>query len=282
MAAPEVFDAGARARADEAGLAAVVTLRRIDRGRGHVYVDDQGDRYDGVTWAISNGVPKPALIDWAARTTASYAVDNWDELSERSVSERLDVLKRARWNQTRDAAVRGTQVHDLALRLAAGGMVDVPDPLVGHVDAYLKFVDEWQPQERLVETVVGHHRHRYGGTLDLVAKLADGNVWLLDWKTSASGIWPENGLQLAAYRFAQFYVDGKADERPMPEVDRVGCVWLRADGYDLIPVEAGLETFRRFLYAQQVARFVQQPREMTVGDALAPPFPDTTKGIAIP
>jgi len=247
-----------------------VSLRRIDRGRGHVYLDEHGDRYDGVTSAISNGVPKPALIDWAARTTAGYAVDNWDELAAMPISERLDVLKRARWNVTREAAVRGTQVHDLALRLAAGADVDVPEPLVGHVDAYLRFVDEWQPRERLVETVVGHHVHRYGGTLDLVARLADGQVWLLDWKTSASGIWPENALQLAAYRFAEFYVDDHGAEKPMVDVDAVGCVWLRADGYDLVPVEADAGAFRTFLYAQQVASFVQQPRDATVGVALAP------------
>ena len=89
------------------------------------------------------------------------------------------------------------------------------------------------------------------GTLDLVADLADGQRWLLDWKTTASGIWPESALQLAAYRNADFYIDDNGDEQPMPPVDQAGCVWLSADGYDLIPVDAGPDTFRSFRYASR-------------------------------
>ena len=54
------------------------------------------------------------------------------------------------------------------------------------------------------------------GTLDLVAKLADGQTWLLDWKTGGKGIFREAALQLCAYRNADFYVDGNGDEQPCP------------------------------------------------------------------
>ena len=56
----------------------------------------------------------------------------------------------------------------------------------------------------------------------------------------------------------------------MPTVDRTGCVWLRADGYDLIPVDTSPTTFRTFLYAQQVARFTDAPRETYVLEAIHP------------
>ena len=42
-----------------------------------------------------------------------------------------------------------------------------------------------------------------------------------------------------------------------------------ADGYDLVPVDAGPTTFRTFLYVQQVARFAKG--ESLVGDVLTPP-----------
>jgi hypothetical protein len=243
--------------------------RRIDRGRSHTYLLD-GERADGVTWILSQGVPKPALINWAARTTADYAVDHWEELSAQTASERVRTLEKARWADRDGAAVRGTQVHELAQKLASGVELDIPEPLVGHVDAYLQFAEQWQPEELVIESVVGNRRYRYMGTLDLIARLADDRTWLLDWKTAASGIWPESALQLAAYRNAEFYLDGNGQEQPMPTVDACGCVWLRADGYDLIPVDAGPDTFRSFLYAQQIAHFTDNPKEQYVLEAIQP------------
>ena len=251
-------------------MTAAPATRRINRGRGHSYVLD-GEAADGVTTIIGDGVAKPALINWAARTTAGYAVDHWDELADLGPSQRLRTLEKARYLDRDTAAVRGTDVHKLAQRLAVGEEVDVPEPLIGHVDAYLAFVRDWQPQELLVETIVAHRQRRYMGTLDLLARLADDRTWLLDWKTAASGIWPEAALQLAAYRHAEFYLDAAGDEQPMPAVDAAGCVWLRADGYDLIPVDTSERTFRLFLYAGQMARFANTPREQFVLDALHPP-----------
>ncbi|HEY7037171.1 MAG TPA: hypothetical protein VH482_37970 [Thermomicrobiales bacterium] len=244
--------------------------RRLERGRGHSYELD-GRPVDGVTSILSNGVPKPALINWAANETAAYAVNHWDELGQREVAERLRTLERARFIGRDSAAVRGTEIHRLAHRLAAGELVDVPDPLIGHVDAYLTFVEEWQPEEIVVEAVVGNRAWNYMGTLDLLARLGDGRLWLLDWKTGTSGVWPEAALQLAAYRYAEFFLDVDGREQPLPEVEEAGCVWLRADGYDVVPVDTSPETFRTFLYAAQVARFVKSPRTVFVWPALSPP-----------
>jgi len=244
--------------------------RRIDRGRGHSYLLD-GQPADGITKIIGQGVPKPALVDWAARTSAGYAVDNWAELDQLKPSERLRRIEKARFETLRQAAARGTDVHALALKLAAGETIDVPDHLEGHVDAYLAFVNDWKARELVTEAVVGNRQYRYMGTLDTIAELADRKVWLLDWKTGASGIWPESALQLAAYRHCEFYIDNDRDEQPMPAVDRCGCVWLRADGYDLIPVNAGPQTFRAFLHAQQVAHYCDLQRETLIGNAERPP-----------
>jgi hypothetical protein len=244
--------------------------RRIPRGKGHSYTLD-GEPVPGVTTIINQGVPKPALIDWAARQSAGYAIDNWAELAKLNSSERLRRIERARFEILRGASVRGTDVHQLALRLAAGQEVDVPEQLEGHIDAYLQFATDWQPVELLTEVVIGNRRHRYMGTLDTLAQLADGKTWLLDWKTGQSGIWPEAALQLAAYRHAEFYLNAVGNEQPLPRVDQAGCIWLRADGYDLVPVDTSPETFRVFLYAQQVARFCSDPRERYIGGMLAPP-----------
>lgn len=248
----------------------VQPTRRVNRGRGHRYFLD-GEPADGVTWILDNGVPKPALIGWAANTTADYATDHWDELLALKPSERNAVLRKARWDTTKEAAVRGTDVHALAQRLAAGQEVDVPEPLVGHVDAYLRFVHEWQPAELVTEAVVLNRKWRYMGTLDLIAILRDGLTWLLDWKTGGKGIFREAALQLAAYRNAEHVLLPDGIEVPMPRVDACGCVWLRADGYDLIPVNADAEAFRTFLHAARVARFTDAPAEDFIGEAQTPP-----------
>ena len=255
-------------------MAVTPSTRRINRGRGHSYLLD-GAPVDGVTRALSEGYPKPALVDWASRTAAGYAVDHWDELAELGIAERLRKIEKARWEVTSAATVRGTAVHELAHKLAQGEEVAVPDELVGHVDSYLRFVNEWEPAEILVETPVFSRDFLYAGTVDLVADLNDNNRWLLDWKTSKGEPYPEVALQLAAYRYADFaLVDDQ--EQPMPKVDRVGVVWLRADGYDLVQIDAGPDAFEAFGAVQAVAQFRAEPRERWIGEMLHPPDREET------
>lgn len=246
-----------------------ISARRINHGRGHSY-ELEGERVLGITTALSKGYPKPALIDWAGRETAGFAVDHWDELGELSPSKRLEKLNRARFEVRDTAAVRGTAVHAIAQRLAAGEELDVPEHLLGHVDAYLRFVEEWKPEELYVERPVFSLRWKYAGTPDLYARLVDGRLWLLDWKTSEKGIFLDHVLQLAAARFADFLLDENDVPVPLPQVDAVGAVNLRADGYDLVPVEADEEAHRLFLYVLQVARFADSNREDWIGDSASP------------
>jgi hypothetical protein len=244
--------------------------RRIERGAGHSYLLD-GEPCPGVTSILRDGLAKPALINWAANATAGYAVDRWAELSELGPSERLRRLERARYESSNEARARGTDIHALAVELAAGREVDVSDALTGYVDAYLAFVEAWRVTEQLVEATVISRRWRYAGTLDLLAQLGDGRTWLLDYKTGASGVWPETALQLAAYANADAYLDADGAEHPMPKVDACAAVWLRDDGYSLIPLAVTAETFRTFLYVQQVASFATLPRDAHVLEALQPP-----------
>lgn len=247
-----------------------MTARRIRRGRYWEYELD-GAKPDAVTAVLEDGVPKPGLIDWAARTTAGYAVDHWDELVELPPSKRLAVLEKARWAEKRAAAARGTEVHRYAEALSAGETITVPDPMRGIVDACVAFLDEYDVETIALEFTVINRRYRYMGSADLLAKVA-GEIWLLDWKTGAGGIFPETALQLAGYVHAETYLDGE-DELELPSIDAAAAVWLRDDGYDVYPVDVSEETFRIWLYAQQIAKFRRAPRAAYVGEAL--PHPTT-------
>ena len=247
-------------------------LVRRKHGAGHSYKLD-GEPIVGVTTVISNSTPKDWMKYWASRLIAAHAVDHWDDLAALGVAERYDTLARAINDNT--AAKRGTQIHDLLMQLAHGHEPEVPDDLDSHVQSYLRFADEWRVQDELVEASVVSERPscRYAGTLDLVARLADGQRWLLDFKTG-NAIYPETALQLAAYRYAESYLAPDGSLQPMPEIDACGVVWLRADGYDLHPFEAGPETFRTFQYAYQVARFTRatkDDRDVVIGRALTSP-----------
>jgi hypothetical protein len=235
--------------------------RRIDRvafGKPtHHYVDANGERIPGVTTILSEGLPKPALINWAGNTTAAYAVDNWETLQDLKPSERLERLKKARYEDRDTAAKRGTEVHELASRLMIGETITVPDELRGHVEAYARFLDDWEPTPILVESTVVSYHHGYAGTLDMIYQLESGEVVLADIKTTRSGIYGETALQLAAYRYADCVLteDG---ERPMIEVDSCAAIWVRADGYSVFPVKADSGAFKDFRRVMQTAQVVQR------------------------
>ena len=123
-------------------------------------------------------------------------------------------------------------------------------------DPYVRYLDEWKPEPVIVERPVASRKGWYAGTLDTVVRLPDGRVCLDDIKTTRSGVYGETALQIAAYRYAEFYLDPGGAERPMTDlgITHTRVVWVRADGYDVIPVAADEAAFRTFKYVATVAR----------------------------
>lgn len=229
------------------------TLRRETR-YGHSYLLD-GKKCPGVTTIIGKGLPKPALMPWAAKEAAHCAVNDhhlWSEMPEQSA---IDWIKNAHKRNRDEAARRGTEVHGLAEQLRDGAEIDVPAELAGHVDSYLAFLNEWKPEPVLIEGVVGSRTHHYMGTFDSIEQMPDGRMALLDVKTNRSGPFGEVAAQLAAYRFAEFYLDADGAEQPMPEVDWCGVIWVTDTGYEVYEYKADETVFRQFLYIAQVAQF---------------------------
>src|SRR5438552_1963984 len=68
-----------------------------------------------VTSAIDGGLPKPALIGWAAKVTAEAAIKNHAIVGAMIASdqekEAIDYLKRSRFSESGSKADRGTIVH---------------------------------------------------------------------------------------------------------------------------------------------------------------------------
>jgi hypothetical protein len=264
-----------------------MTIKRIDRGKGHTYIDTEtGEKIPGITTTISEGMPKPALLNWAGDATAEYAIDNWDELSKLSTSERLSKIKGGRYEKRDAAANKGQQIHKLAERLIAGERVTVPDAIAGHVEACVAFLNDFDVRQIHVEAVVYSETKRHVGTLDLIGDVLlpdmpeydhigrNGEGYsrgLFDWKTGKSGIFGDVALQLAPYRHSEFLITADGQVIDMPEVDFTAGIHLRANGYTLVPLITDESVYRDFLYVRETARIVNGLRDL-VGEPIIPPI----------
>lgn len=261
-------------------------IQRVNRGRNHWYVDTDTDtKVPGVTTINGNGLPKPALLNWAGDATAEYAVDNWDDLAKLPTSERLKKIRGGRYEKRDAAANKGSEIHQLAERLSAGERVTVPDALTGYVQSCVQFLDDFDLRPLHIEAVVYSESRRHVGTLDLIGDvlLPEGPQYdhiprrddgysrgLFDWKTGRSGIFGDVALQLSPYRFSELLILPDGEVIDMPEVDFCAGIHLRADGYSFVPLECGSEQYRDFLYVKEVARIVGGLRDL-VGEPIVAP-----------
>lgn len=253
-------------------------IRRVDRTfRGkptHHYLID-GQRADGVTTLLDKGLPKPALLPWGIKSVAEYAADHLDLLLQMQPMGReaiVSALKQSPYTERDLAAKRGTEVHALAEKLARGSEIDVPEELSGHVASCIQFLDDWQVEPLVNEAVVASRRWGYCGTLDLIGRLPDGSVAILDYKTNRSGIFGETALQLAAYAHAEVYLDHDGNERPVADlgITKGYGVWLRADGYAVYELPIDEASFKVFTHVMYLARQTDRIKKF-VGEPCDPP-----------
>lgn len=206
-----------------------------------------GEWVPGVT-TILGVLNKPALPKWAASQVAEYVADNREAIEHLYAAGRgpmVAALKETPWQKRDDAAARGTTFHEFAERILNGEEVDVPDEQVGLVESALAFMEDYEIKPLAVEAACASREHKWAGTVDLFADSKIGRaVW--DWK-SGKRIYPEYAFQLNAYAHGEFYgLDG--DEHPIPEgIEAAYGVHIRADGYDVVPLEFGRAVYDEFL-----------------------------------
>lgn len=224
------------------------------------YVLSDGSKAPGVS-SILNMLPKPALPGWAAREAAQFAVSNIEvvaALARTDVKAAVDLVKGAPWRKSGKAADKGTDVHGYAevlMRDRIEGRKSnfrVPEGTMDFLRNFARFATEFDVVPRMVETTVWDDEVDYAGTLDGFYTLTlDGQELdaIVDIKTGASGVWPEAALQQTAYARAKWYIDPRTGEKlPMPKADAAFGLWLRPEGWALIPLaidDANWEQFKR-------------------------------------
>ena len=148
-----------------------------------------------------------ALIRWAAKTTAEYAVgDNeWTNMSD---EEAVNWLKSRPFVERDEAADRGSYIHGLvAARYGAREFQEEDEwesvgaeHVQGYVEAAAHFIEQkfLNVHPRGLEVELARPDWGIAGTCDLVARDEFGRLWIVDWKTGSS-IYPSHGLQIMAY-----------------------------------------------------------------------------------
>lgn len=249
-------------------------------GRSHWYALD-GERVEGVTTIISKGVSKgDILVRWAANQVSAAAVDSagyWRKLER---DEAVTYLKNSPWRSRDEAGARGTEVHGWAESWAETGILPVPEDvdevIRGQVASFGQFLSDFEVDVELSEAVIFNRAELYAGTCDgfISLTLPDGTRQraIIDYKTSKS-VYSETCLQLAAYRYGDFYLTPAGDRVGLPGVEAAYVVHLPAKGgYKLIPVQADRRMYRVFIHAKALAHFSEHGKS-AVGKALVPFVP---------
>jgi hypothetical protein len=241
--------------------------------------DPEGRQLMGATTVIKKAMPA-YLVPWAAKLTATYAVDNlasWQGLERQAA---IDLLKGTP-DRTRDAAGdKGSIVHRAMESYSQGITPDeVYDAAVlPYIQAALAFLTEWQPRFVWVEASVFHPDLGYAGTLDFIAELPGLGLVIGDYKTG-KGIYPEVAAQLAAYRYASHAVGPNHERLGIPKVAGGVVVHLRGDGtYELRPVRCAEAEFEVFRHALGIATFKSRTRGI-IGPAQPAPVLDVVAAV---
>lgn len=259
-------------------------METSDAGRFYVW---HGERYRSVTSIISGGLPKPALVGWAKKVTAEYAVANLASLNVLAADDEegaIDWLKGAAYRDRDRRGNVGSAVHAVAESyVLEAPYAEPPEDVAAYVRGFISWLDAFRPTYVAVEAPVLSRTQRYAGTLDAIVEISLPSVSarlglpvdrplriLLDYKTGKA-VYPEVGLQLAAYRYGEVYIRlPDASEEPLPEVDLCAALLLKPDGYSFVPVRADQQIWEAFLFVREVYRFADALAPSIVGREIRP------------
>lgn len=265
------------------------TARRTNTGR--LYTID-GRQFWSVTTIIGNGLPKPAIAGWQAKTIAEYAVANHRQLAGMLAAVRIihtdtgiqvvtdpdavqaavDWLKGSPWRESSRKMDIGSAVHAEAEAYVLGIPRPEPPALIrGYIDGFRDFIATMEPTYELTEATVYNPAESYAGTLDAVMVIG-GVRLLVDYK-SGKDIYPDVALQLAAYGHATHVLLPDGSSQPMPKVDAAAALHLREDGtWALIPVEIGEVPWAAFRYAREVMRWMEEGSKNVLSQPVTNPL----------
>jgi PD-(D/E)XK nuclease superfamily len=155
------------------------------------YKNRAGESIPGVTTILGRFKESGGLLQWAFQQ---------GKLAEQGLIRNL-------YDKRDESADAGTLAHTLIERhihgqdtslLIAEAPVEIRDKAQNCFAQFLKWYDQVKPKILETELALVSEPHQFGGTIDAVGEI-DGEVCLIDWKTSNS-IYVDHLCQLAAYK----------------------------------------------------------------------------------
>jgi hypothetical protein len=104
----------------------------------------------------------------------------------------------------------------------------VPPDIQNAVRGVAQIIEWLQPEVLHMEASIWNMTKGYAGTTDLIATI-DGETWLLDWKSSKD-VYPDMGLQLAAYGHGEVILKPDGTETPVPKIDKFAVAHVPREG----------------------------------------------------
>jgi hypothetical protein len=165
-----------------------------------------GKYYRRVTSMLGGGIPKPALVGWGIKAVSEYAIEHRDKWENLPKADALKLLKGSPYSQRDEAAARGTAVHKTLEALLSNAPMpqDLNEDEQACADAATDFLAQRNSTHLATELTVFNTTIGYAGTLDLWEIDSDGVTWILDYKTSKSGVFPDMAIQQVAYQRAEY------------------------------------------------------------------------------
>jgi hypothetical protein len=230
-----------------------------------------GDRYyrhpvtgavvPSVTTILKGGIPKPFLVDWAAKLAAEHAYSNPRPVSwtEEDASRLITDSKTQHKQHLESAGEFGTAVHDLIEKEIAEPnsmlrLSGLSQRVVDYMNQWVAWCRRYEPHFIYSEVTVWSETHGYAGTLDVMAQLNDGNLILGDWKTSKS-INNTYALQLAALAEADYIIDQDGNQLPLPDPDQLVIVHLCPKSFGHYVLDDWDDLAEPFFAAMKVREF---------------------------
>lgn len=184
-----------------------------------------------------NAVESPLIFTAESHT---YILDGEPVPSVTEILRGAGLIADSQYSDPR-AMDRGRAVHSACHYLDEGDLdeASVGREIAPYVRAYQLFLEQSGCVPEMAETRVWSRIHRYAGTLDRLARLADARV-LYDLKTGPPEKW--HGAQLGGYAIALAESVGIT-------VDSMFCLHLGADGRYSIREHRAPQSHRQFLAA---------------------------------
>lgn len=227
---------------------------RTDPQTGLRYYRWQGRDLPSVTSIRRMAGMPHGLHQWALGKVIDHVIGYAPDIALRAAGDlgAVALLRRelrAAATAERDlAAALGTAVHDAA---ATGADIDaVDEQLRPRLRQYRHWLEVSGAEILATEFQTWNLTLGYAGTADLLVRLRDGSVWLIDLKTG-KGVYPEYTLQTIAYLRAEFVgADDAVDEETtalLAVAKGMAVLHLSDTGWEFIRLREDAATWDAFV-----------------------------------